>query len=278
VSAVDAALDYARRFGPVWLQTSAKTGYRGTNGSKDATQDENALRRLWALHPDAVPAVMTGAGSNIIALDVDIKNGRHGVDALELLGVSIHPETPTAHTPNGGIHLLFRSPGHPLRSSQDRLGAGLEVKGDGAWITLPPGPDRRWDTHLGPDTPLAPMPEWMVVIAEPEPVLNHTPAPIRPQPLDRYAEAALDGAVKAITSASAGQQRDTLNREIYGIARLVAGNVIPAALAIEALTWAARQMRSLDTRHPWRPGEIDRMVRAAFADGLARPRQPAAAA
>jgi hypothetical protein len=266
-----AALDLARRFGPIWPQTPHKTGYRGTNGSRDASRDENVIRSWCSEYPDAVFAVMTG--EIVIGLDIDIKNGRNGLDSLELLGVSTHPATVTAHSPSRGIHCLFRCPSHAVHTSQDRLGPGLEVKGNGSWITLPPGPGRSWDPHLGPETPLADMPQWLV-IAEPERIVVPAAAPIRPQPISRYAEAALDGAVKAIAGAPAGQQRDTLNREVYSIARLVAGNVLPAALAIEALTWAAQRLRNHDARRPWRPADLDKLVRASFTDGLARPRQP----
>jgi hypothetical protein len=123
------------------------------------------------------------------------------------------------------------------------------------------------------------MPEWMV-LAEPE-RLAATPSsskPQRPTPLDVYAEAALDGAVQAIISAPDGKQHETLNRESYTIAQLAAGNVIPAGLAVESLCWAASQMRSFDARRPWRQTELDKLVRAAFADGLAHPRRPRAAA
>jgi hypothetical protein len=118
------------------------------------------------------------------------------------------------------------------------------------------------------------MPEWMRIVEPASQTVPETAAPIRPQRLSRYAEAALDGAIKAIVSAPAGQQRDTLNREIYGIARLVAGGTMPAGLAIESLQWAGRQLRSYDRRRPWRLAELDKLVRTAFVDGLARPRQP----
>src|SRR2546423_1767023 len=98
-AALDAALDIARRFGPIWPQTPHKTGYRGTNGSRDATRDENTIRYWCSAYPDAVFALMTGEISGIIGLDIDIKNGRNGLDSLELLGVSTHPETLTAHSP-----------------------------------------------------------------------------------------------------------------------------------------------------------------------------------
>jgi bifunctional DNA primase/polymerase-like protein len=270
---VDAALTYARQFGPIWPQTPQKTGYRGSNGSHDATRDEDTIRRWWSLHPEAVPALMTGEPSGIVALDIDNKNGRNGFDSLELLAVPFHPETPTAHTPNGGVHVLFRWPGVPVRSSQDRLGPGLEVKGDGGWITLPPAPGRWWDPHLGIDTPIAPMPTWMV-IAEPEAPPVDTPRPVIRQPLSRYGEAALDAAVKAISTAPVGKQRETLNSEAYGIAGLVAGGVIPSPLALEALHWAARRMVTYDSRRPWRVPDLEKIVHAAFIEGLRHPRQP----
>jgi len=177
-------------------------------------------------------------------------------------------------TPQGGCALLFRWPGHFVKTIAGKLAPHVDIRGDRGSLILPPGPGRFWDPHLGLDTPIPAMPPWMAIT---EPATLDPPIqrrPVRPQHLSRYAEAALDAAVKTIVGAPAGQQRDTLNREIYSIAQLVAGGVIPAGLAIESLQWAARQLRSHDSRRPWRPGELDKMVRAAFADGLARPRRP----
>jgi hypothetical protein len=185
----------------------------------------------------------------------------------------VHSGTPTAHTPSGGCHLLFRWPGHFVKTIAGKIGRDLDIRADGGGLILPPGPGRFWDPHLGIDTPLAAMPEWMV-LTQPEAPVVEAPKSKNPQPLSRYAEAALDAAVQAIVSAPDGRQRNTLNCEVYSIARLVAGGVMPAALAIEALQWAARQLRTCDPRRPWRSADVDKMVRNAFADGLARPRRP----
>ena len=75
---LDAALDIARRFGPIWPQTPQKTGYRGTSGSRDATSTEDIIRGWCSAYPNAVFALMTGEDSGVVALDIDIKNGRHG--------------------------------------------------------------------------------------------------------------------------------------------------------------------------------------------------------
>jgi putative DNA primase/helicase len=221
-----------------------------------------------------VPSIVTGEPSGIVALDIDIRPDGNGFDSLDELGIAFHPDAPTAHTPQGGCALLFSWPRHFVKSTASKLAPFVDIRGDGGSLILPPGPGRFWDPHLDPDTPIPPMPAWMEIAeaAAPEPRLAQLPA--RPQQLSRYAEAALDGAVKAIVDAPAGQQRDVLNREIYSIARLVAGGVMPPGLAIESLQWAARRLRSFDPRRPWRPSELEKLVRAAFADGLARPRQP----
>jgi putative DNA primase/helicase len=283
MTALDAALAYAARGWPV-----SPWGQRGTkkfpladlvpSGHLDATLDPDVIRNWWSARPDALISIRTGEISGAVAIDIDTRPEGSGFDTLDELGVSVHPTSPTVHTPRGGCAVLFRWPGHFVKTKAAAVGPFLDTRGDGGSLLLPPGPGRAWDPHLGLDTPLAPMPAWMV-IAEPEPIaVDPEPAPIRQRPLSHYGKAALDGAVALIMKAPAGQQRETLNREIYGIARLVAGNIIAPGLAIEALSWAARQIPSLDARRPWRPGEVDKMVRAAFADGLARPRQPERAA
>ena len=206
----------------------------------------------------------------------DIRPDGSGFNSLEdKLEVYAHPIGPTAHTPRGGCALLFKWPEHFVKTCSGELAPHLDIRGDRGSVILPPGPGRFWDAHLGKDTPIPEMPAWMM-IANPPPA-DDAPVqyrPARPQRLSRYAEAALDNAVKAIIDAPDGQQRETLNREVYSIARLVAGDEIPVGLALEALHWVARRIRSYDSRRPWRPNELDKIVRTAFADGLARPRQP----
>jgi putative DNA primase/helicase len=278
-ASIDWALAYAARGWPVFpvrfnSDPLAKKRPWTEHGRNDASADAAIICGWWRRWPNAVPSIVTGEPSGIVGLDIDIRPGGSGFDSLDELGIALHPETPTAHTPQGGCALLFRWPGHFVKTIAGKLAPYVDIRGDGGSLILPPGPGRFWDPLLGPDTPIPPMPGWMEIIeiATSEPPIAQRPT--RPQPLSRYAEAALDGAVKAIVDAPAGQQRDTLNREIYSIARLVAGGAMPPGLAIESLQWAGRRLRSYDPRRPWRPADLDKMVRTAFADGLARPRQP----
>src|SRR5690242_7895571 len=229
----EAARSYAGRGWPVspW-RTRGNDKFPLTNrGSKDATDDIAKIDAWWSRYPDAIPAIATGEISGVVALDIDIRLDGSGFDSLEALGVPFHPEAPTAHTPQGGCAVLFRWPGNFVKTCSGKLAAHLDIRGDGGSLILPPGPGRFWDPALGLDTPLPVMPEWMRIVEPDAHPVQEKAAPIPPQRLSRYAETALDGAVRAIVSAPDGQQRDTLNREIYSIARLVAGSVLPAGLA-----------------------------------------------
>src|SRR5262249_13771842 len=45
-----------------------------------------------------------------------------------------------ALTPSGGRHLYFRDPGN-VRNSTDKLAVGVDVRGDGGYVVLPPSHD-----------------------------------------------------------------------------------------------------------------------------------------
>jgi putative DNA primase/helicase len=265
---MNAALDYTARGWPVFpVQNKIPLT---EHGFKDATCDRGQIAAWWRRWPRADVAVPTGAGTGLIVLDIDIDpaKGINGLDALEEIGISVHPETPTAHTPRGGMHLYFAHPGREVRNSAGRIGRGLDVRGDGGSIVVPSGqPGRIWDPHLGLDMPLAPMPAWMAP--------QRTEASIRHEPhrsaqqvrLTAYAEAALDSAVKAIKAAAEGQRYRTLNDETFSIGRLAGSGVIPAGMALDALIWAGKQIPAFADHDP------EKIVRAAFTDGLRQPRE-----
>jgi Bifunctional DNA primase/polymerase, N-terminal len=266
--------DYAARGWPIFPMSMRKVPLT-EHGLSDATTDLAAIREWGRRWPSAIPALATGEPSGVVALDVDVKPDAYGPDSLEALGVNFHPATPTSHSPSGGFHMLFQhpGPGRYIKTIAGRLGRGLDIRGDGGSLMLPPGPGRHWDPHLGPDTPLAPMPEWMV-IREPEPVRATATGATNPiGELSAYCEGALDAAFRRIVEAPAGQQEQTLNKEAFGLATLVGAWGMPPALALEALHKAAGKMPSHDRRRPWRQKELDRKVTDAFAAGLRHPRE-----
>jgi len=269
--ALDAALGYAERGWPIFPMSATKRPLTG-HGVLDATVDAAQIREWFTRWPGALAAMATGERSGIVAVDIDVRPDVNGFDTLAELGIDFHPGTPTAHSPSGGCHVLFAWPGHFVKTAAGQLGRGLDIRGDGGSLILPPGPRRFWDPHLHSDsTPLAPLPAWAVIkdqVEQPKSAQRSRPV----GSLSRYGEAALDNAVKRIIEAPSGEQETTLNASAYGIGQLSGGGVIPAGLALDALLWAARRMPSFDSRRPWRPVDLERKVKSAFTDGLREPR------
>jgi putative DNA primase/helicase len=139
--ALQAALDYARRGWPVFPVSARKVPLT-EHGLLDATIDEAQIWEWWTHWPDAVPSIATGQPSGVVAVDVDVRPGVHGPDSLKAIGCTFHPITPTAQTPSGGYHCLFQWPGYEVRNSTGKLGPGLDIRGDGGSLMLPPGPGR----------------------------------------------------------------------------------------------------------------------------------------
>jgi hypothetical protein len=101
-----------------------------------ATIAEGTIRGWWAQRPDANVAVLTGARSGIVVLDVDPRHG--GTETLLAL-VAAHgalPDTPVVETGGGGQHYYFAHPGGRVDGCV--LGPGLELKADGQLVVAPP--------------------------------------------------------------------------------------------------------------------------------------------
>jgi hypothetical protein len=133
-----------------------------------ATTDEATIQDWWTRWPNANIGIATGAKSGVVVLDVDPDEG--GALALEDL-LAEHgslPETVESLTGGGGRHLLFQHPGVEMRNSASKLGAGLDIRGDGGYVIAPPslhesGRRYEWEVSSHPtDVPLAPMPAWLL--------------------------------------------------------------------------------------------------------------------
>jgi hypothetical protein len=121
----------------------------------------------WYRHwPRANVAIVTGAVSGLVVLDVDPRH--HGVRSLEerVLAHGPLPVTPEARTGGGGRHLYFA---HPGGNVQNRVGMapGLDLRGDGGCVVAPPsvhesGGLYAWVTARGPDdVETAALPPWL---------------------------------------------------------------------------------------------------------------------
>jgi len=244
-------------------------------GFHDATCDPGIITKWWRSWPDALIGMPTGPASDLVVLDIDVKDDRaNGFDTLADLG-HVLPETPMVHTASGGVHVYFRNPTYrELRCSAGLIGPGLDVRADGGYVIVPsPGSGYSWDPIWNFDTiePIAP-PAWLWPPLR-QPLVVST-KPIRPvKGLSPYGEAAINSACDAIFRAPAGEQERTLNAECFSIGTLAGAGAVPQDVALNALLRAGNAMPSYDPRYPWRPEEIDFKVRRAFAAGTTHPRE-----
>jgi hypothetical protein len=159
----------------------------GLNGRTSVTAEE--IRRWWKRWPDANVAVLTGARSDLVVIDLD---GPEGEQALERAEKALGqlPTTLEVKTKRGR-HLWFRHPGGKVltRKGDDFYPAGrdqgnahgLDVRGDGGLVIAPPSPNCEFVNELDP----AELPEpWVVALS----TGTSAAAPLRGEDLDRALE------------------------------------------------------------------------------------------
>jgi hypothetical protein len=117
--------------------------------------------RRW---PDANIAVVTGAVSGLVVLDLD---PRHGADdSLARLEQAHGPldQTVEVETGGGGRHLYFAHPGD-LQPSRVGLAPGVDLRGDGGYVAAPPSIHASGKPYYwvrSPEVcPLALLPGWL---------------------------------------------------------------------------------------------------------------------
>ena len=138
-----AALAYARRGVPVFPCEPGGKRPLTYNGFWDATTQERRIKAWWGRWPQANVGVPTGRRSGLLVLDVDPRDG--GPESLARLEQDNGPlpETARARTGGGGTHVFFRYPaGETVRNSAGALGAGLDVRGEGGYVVVPPSRTR----------------------------------------------------------------------------------------------------------------------------------------
>jgi hypothetical protein len=138
-----AALAYARRGAPVFPCEPGGKRPLTYNGFWDASTDPRRVEAWWSRWPEANVGIPTGERSGLLVLDVDPgAGGPESLAALERTGGPL-PRTARTRTGGGGMHVFFRYPeGETVRNSAGRLGPGLDVRGEGGYVVVPPSRTR----------------------------------------------------------------------------------------------------------------------------------------
>ena len=109
-------------------------------GLKDATTDTAIITAWWESHPAANIAVATGSKSGVFVFDIDMKHGKDGERELRAFEQKHGKLPPTVEsiTPSRGRHLWFRMPEQAIPNSTDKIAPGLDIRGDGGYVLVPP--------------------------------------------------------------------------------------------------------------------------------------------
>jgi hypothetical protein len=241
---------------------------------------ETAYQRGWALTPlnGKIPVRPGWQKEPPVPLaDLRKHDGNVGLRTGQISGVVVVdfdnaddlpdwvPLTPTVRTGNGW-HCYFNAT-CPVknRAKATYRGVKFDVRGDGGQVVYPGSihPDTglvyEW-TFSPDDTPMADFPAGWLASA--------TTRPATPTRTEKYHSVALNNACGRIATATEGSRNDTLNREAFGIAQLVAGGGIDESTARDALTNAAMAAGL-------RESEIRATLASAFAGGRQHPKTPA---
>lgn len=106
------------------------------HGFHDATTDANRVAAWWGRSPGANIGVPTGAPSGMVVVDVDVDGFRgfsraHRADLLDGWQLLVS-------TPSGGMHAYYQSTPGQVQRSWQAARAGIDFRGDGGYIVVPP--------------------------------------------------------------------------------------------------------------------------------------------
>jgi putative DNA primase/helicase len=206
-------------------------------GFKAATSDGPTVDAWWRRWPKAMIGMPMGESNGLFALDIDrdAATGLDGFCALASLE-EMHgplPPTRTQRTPRGGEHRLFRWPGVKVRNSASKIGAGIDIRGDGGYIIVPPSMSSTGQayTRICAAEP-AEAPGWLLrLLSEPTAKSKANAVSFGPESKfskthDPYVARALTDECTRVAQATSGQRNDALNRAAFSLGQLVAAGTL----------------------------------------------------
>jgi hypothetical protein len=244
---------------------------RVARGLHEATTDSGQVTQWWRRWPSANVALRTGAESGLVVVDIDPQHGGAATMRALTRDRAPLPKGPVVRTGSGGWHLLFAHPSETVRNSAGtRLGAGVDVRGDGGYVIAPPSrhaSSYRWNV-LPHELPQ--LPGWMLgLLRAPERARSsETRDPIRiDAALSAWARVALDGEASRVRSAPNGSRNSTLNRAAFSLGQIVGAGVLDASTVEHVLADSATAS-GLGER------EAFQTIRSGLRAGADHPRGP----
>lgn len=242
-------------------------GHLVPHGLNDASADPAVIRR-WFADPAAVMIGMpTGKSAGVIVVDVDVKDGAQGGAWLSANSHRM-PQTRTIRTGSGGLHIYLAWPGDRVKNSASKIAPGIDVRGDGGYVIVPPSPGYA----VADNASVSEIPDWLM------PVLCPPEAPPAPPPVAAPRQAVQDGGTPLgretlaqrcdeIRNAWDGSKHRAINEGAFAVGGIVAAGHMDEGTAWTELRGALAYIlpRCKDK------GAAERTLRRAFMEGMGRP-------
>lgn len=229
-------------------------------GFHDASTDPEQVCAWWSRWPNALIGMPTGAASGLVVLDLDLKGGCDGAAAFEALRAGRGaPVGPVVRTRSGGHHLYMRAPeGRRVPCSAGRLAPGVDVRGDGGYVVVPPSPGYAVAGRAPPALP----PGWLLELFDPPRPPKVVPAPgcFEGRPCRRLA-----GMVRVAACAAEGRRNAVL---FWAACRL--GEAVTEGVLNEAAAVVMAEEAGIIAGLP--AAEARRTARSGVAVGMGAPR------
>lgn len=268
---LDAALEYAARGWPVYPVEAGGKRPLVKEWPTVASTDPAQLEAWWRRWPEASVAIVTGARSGVVAIDLDgdeVGGDNYGrlLNEHGLPGSAECTDGALVRTgrEDGGWRLLLAIPsGVVIRKGT--LAPGVEFMGGGGSAILPPSRHPSGWRYVWRTDPRSTLPElapaWVALMAPaPRPATRAVPAPAV-SGFDGlgtgYGRRALEGELARLAAAEPGTRNATLNAAAFAVGSLAAAGHLDAERAAEQLVRVAADI-----------GLSEAEIRATLRSGL----------
>jgi hypothetical protein len=211
------------------------------NGCKDATTNAAQITAWWK-QDDFNIGVATGAASNIMVIDVDDEDAEAELAKLEGKFGAL-PATVEVITARGR-HIYFRYPKHGVRNSAGKIAPGIDVRGEGGFVIVPPSrhpSGKRYERSVDSASTVAAPPEWLLdVITAPKPMVTTETGVTKPP------------AVWEDVGADKGCRNDTMARFV--------GMLLAKGIDLITTFQIAQAVNQFSYRPPMSQGEVSGIV------------------
>ena len=225
-------------------------------GFHDASTDLTQIEHWWTRWPEANLGLPTGAASGVVVVDVDVREHVDGRESMRraLNAGRVGMPVFTVVSPSGGRHGYYPATPDVVQRSWQAARAGVDFRGDGGYIVIPPSHTAAGSYRLATVRQVASAGIDSDALRD---FLDPRPA-LKPRAADRGMAQSEPGVVVARLAAwVAGLGEGERNRGLFWAACRAAEHDIAPATAVDVLGAAAAEAGL-------GPREIAATVRSAY--------------